>query len=463
MISIKKFGCLTFLLSCGLLVLQQASADTLTLNVPSVPVGSAWIDGNQWQDLGQGSVASRTLTLSAAALPPSARVTKVTVNVTFSKNDGPNCYTPAVAQDPGVPYALSSGLWNSGACPLEPTATYPDNTTMGRSFPNEIYLALTAPNNVSTVLLPVNQYIRAGNANYDNIALSFQDTGASAIPLGSHPVSGTFKPVTPLAVYNGTPVQGNWTLTFGDNFSEDPLHILNWGVVIEYSVAPTVRIRKTTTGGTGTFSFTQTNLRANPAPITTTSAGVAVAGPPVEVTAVDTAVTVLETATAGYALLNATAACSDANSAKTGQTARFGSIANGVLTIPAINVKDSAVIECDFTNARQVDLQITKSANPSTLRAGALVSYRLDAINNGPGFVSNAVLRDVPGSGLDCRAPGLPVATCTTIGFATCPTMGALTVSQLTSDGGLGVPFFGVGGGVRITFQCKVTASGTLP
>ncbi|MEJ7806981.1 MAG: hypothetical protein WKG03_13795, partial [Telluria sp.] len=320
------------------LVPLDSMADTIVLSSGTIPSSQAWVDGNRWQDLGDASVISRTLTLATGALPPGAVLRGLTVSVNFSKFDGPNCYVPSVAQDPGTPYTVGSGLWNSGPCPIEPTNSpnYPDNTTLNQAFPDEIYLAINAPGSgVRTVLVPTNRYIESGNPNYTNINVIFRDSAAAAIPLGSHPASGTFKPITPLSVYYGTSPQGIWTLTFGDNYSEDPLRINNWSVTIDYDFPATVTVRKITRGGIGTFSFTQSNLASNPGPITTVTPGTPVAAASRQVVTLGSAVTVTEAPASGFLPVSEPDVCSDTNSAVTGQNGRFGSIDNGVLTIPA--------------------------------------------------------------------------------------------------------------------------------
>lgn len=353
-------------------------------------------------------------------------------------------------------------MWNTGACPIEPTTSpdYPNNTTLNRSYPDEIYLAITAPNNTQTVLIPVNRYVSGGGAaNYNNVALEFRDSAAGVIPNESAPASGAFRPMTAFSVYNGTNPQGTWTLTFGDNYSEDPLRIVNWRVRIDYDLPPTVAIGKISDGGTGTFTFTETNLETNPAPITTVTAGTPVTGTAVQVTTPGAAVTVTEAPAAGFIANNGSGGCTDLNSAVTGQTGSFGSISNSVLSVPAANVVMNAMLRCTFTNtAIRADLQIVKSANPGSARTGDVVTYTLTVSNAGPNAANGAVLRDAPGVGLDCTTPS-STATCTAGGGANCP--GAtVSVASLTSTAGVAIPVLPAGGGVVVTMQCTVTASG---
>ncbi len=127
---------------------------------------------------------------------------------------------------------------------------------------------------------------------------------------------------------------------------------------------PTVRVQKISLGGATTFAFSgATNLASTPASIVTATPGVAapVAPTPINVTTVGTAVTMTESAVAGYALTGFT--CTDANSALTGNPASFGTfvVATRVGTIPATNVRAGADITCTFTNTRTATVKVQKT------------------------------------------------------------------------------------------------------
>jgi hypothetical protein len=129
------------------------------------------------------------------------------------------------------------------------------------------------------------------------------------------------------------------------------------------NVIPTMRVRKITVGGVGgPFTFTQSNLAANPSNVTTTTAGVATTGTPatVNVSATGTALTVTEGAFAGYNLANAT--CTDNNAAITGNTGTFGTLAGSTLTIANTAVVGGAQFICTFTNEKLPTLTIRKTS-----------------------------------------------------------------------------------------------------
>ena len=87
-----------------------------------------------------------------------------------------------------------------------------------------------------------------------------------------------------------------------------------------------------------------------------------------------------------------------------------------------------------------------------------LVSFTLTVSNVGPNAAHGAVLRDAPGPGLDCAEVGLAAPTCVASGGAACP--GALTNAALLGVSGVAIPALPSGGGVAVTLQCRVTASG---
>jgi uncharacterized repeat protein (TIGR01451 family) len=116
-------------------------------------------------------------------------------------------------------------------------------------------------------------------------------------------------------------------------------------------------------------------------------------------------------------------------------------------------------ISCVYSNAAQVaDLSIGKSANPTSVISGGLVTYTLTVNNAGPVAANNSILRDAPGTDLDCTQGGLAAPTCAASGGAACPA--GLTNAGLTGSGGVTIPTLPSGGGVVVTMQCRATASG---
>lgn len=118
-------------------------------------------------------------------------------------------------------------------------------------------------------------------------------------------------------------------------------------------------------------------------------------------------------------------------------------------------------LDCSVTNTMvpRADLSIVKTASPTPVRAGGLVTFTLNIANAGPSAANGAVVRDNPGAGLDCTAPGLVAPTCVASGPATCP--GAITAAALAGAAGVTIPALGAGGALAVTLQCRVTADGT--
>jgi large repetitive protein len=128
------------------------------------------------------------------------------------------------------------------------------------------------------------------------------------------------------------------------------------------SKTPRLKVQKTTIGGFGgPFTFSQSNLASTPSGITTLSAGTAAPAAPVaiNISVLATDVILTENAFTGYAL--ASAACTDANSAITGNTGTLGTLVGNVLTLPASTIKAGADFNCNFTNNKLPTLTLVKT------------------------------------------------------------------------------------------------------
>lgn len=231
-----------------------------------------------------------------------------------------------------------------------------------------------------------------------------------------------------------------------------------------------VAISKVTSGGVGSFSFTPGNLTnwnntaiATPVTLTTTAAGTAVrstrfhyAHPISSANAGTQPVTLAESIPSGWIL--SSAQCTDANSARNGNTGSFGSLSGGVLTIPADRMRFESDITCTFTNTRAAtDVRVQKSVSPTPVPAGSVLTYTLVVTNAGPVGAPGAVLTDAPGPGLDCTTPSA-VFSCSATGGAACPA-GNVPVTTLLGAG-MNIPSLPPGGEVTATLACTVTASG---
>lgn len=152
--------------------------------------------------------------------------------------------------------------------------------------------------------------------------------------------------------------------------------------------------------------------------------------------------TVTESLAPGWSL--ASIVCVDADG---------GTITNLLLRSAAIDLDPGENITCTFVNGATgiADLQIAKTNNTAgPLAAGSTTTYVLTVTNNGPAAVNGAVVRDAPGSGLDCPAAN-PV-TCSPA--AACPA--GTTIGDLTSTAGVTLGNIANGGVVALSFTCNV-------
>jgi uncharacterized repeat protein (TIGR01451 family) len=220
--------------------------------------------------------------------------------------------------------------------------------------------------------------------------------------------------------------------------------------------APTVQLAKVSLGGTGMFTYTMANLSNGADTITTVTDGDALPSAQMStVIDVAAAVTITEAASDTFVLDGAT--CVDANVGDTGNPPSFGSLSGNVLTIAPANLLPGAQILCTFTNRIGVDVALTKTATPTSLRTGEVAVFTLTLTNNGPGDAEDVLLTDMPGTGLDCTAPG-PTATCSASGGASCPAA-TVPVADLLA-GGVNIPGLPMGGQVEVVVQCQVIANG---
>ena len=193
-----------------------------------------------------------------------------------------------------------------------------------------------------------------------------------------------------------------------------------------------------------------------PAPVTTTGLGNTIGGSLAVATATVGASYALSETAAGSANLAEYAsgwACS--NLLPGGQTP-FG---NGTSFTVTPVAGDN--LSCTITNSVRpaADLRVRKSVLPASGgRPGEVLSYTLVAENLGPDPAHGALLRDVPGAGLDCSTPS-SAAACTGTGGAACAAPTVPVASLLGT--GVAIASFPVGGQVTVALQCTVTATGT--
>lgn len=233
------------------------------------------------------------------------------------------------------------------------------------------------------------------------------------------PADWPANPVSASCVDTNYAASGNVSTAFGSlagNILTIPTANLKAGAQILCSFTntkPVIQIEKTSNNGTGTFNYTLTNMTTTSDAITTSVAGTAVKGIADNVVAsAATAVTITETAPAGWPANPVSASCIDNNAAVSGNPApptTFGSLAGTILTIPTANLKAGAQILCSFVNTAVATITVNKALAPSgdggkfTLRVAG-VAVATDISNGGSGSATvpanNAVTVDeIAGSG----------------------------------------------------------------
>jgi hypothetical protein len=146
----------------------------------------------------------------------------------------------------------------------------------------------------------------------------------------------------------------------------------------------TVAVQKITTGGLGgPFNFAASNLASAPAAITTSTIGSAapVAPTAANVNSLNSIVQVSEGTNSFFTI--ASASCTDANSAVTGNPASFGTLTGLLIAIPAANVLPAAQINCVFTNAGKAPTISLQKALSASGRLAAADQFSLSATGSG--------------------------------------------------------------------------------
>nr|HNH43462.1 hypothetical protein [Agitococcus sp.] len=150
------------------------------------------------------------------------------------------------------------------------------------------------------------------------------------------------------------------------NLSTGSVTISNTALVYGANIActytntklPTITISKISQGGTGTFNFTGTNGFASQN-ITTSSAGVAVAGATQTLSTAATATTITETIPSGYTV-------TDISCTGLGAGSATPNLVSGSVSLNAAATAAGANIACTFTNTKLPTITISKISQGGT-------------------------------------------------------------------------------------------------
>ncbi|TRZ53703.1 T9SS C-terminal target domain-containing protein [bacterium] len=108
--------------------------------------------------------------------------------------------------------------------------------TLNHSNDGDLILSLKRLSNTSNL----SQYNGTGGQNFTNTI--FDDSALISISQGNPPLTGRFKPQTPLSALKGLELSGDWVLRIYDRGSGNTGTLLNWSMEIVY--APGVSVRK---------------------------------------------------------------------------------------------------------------------------------------------------------------------------------------------------------------------------
>jgi hypothetical protein len=103
------------------------------------------------------------------------------------------------------------------------------------SFNREIALRLTSPSGTIVNLISAGTF--TGQTPGATAIFTFDDDALTFIG-GESLISGTYKPVSSLAAFNGENGNGNWTLTYRDTLSLDPLSINAFSLSVSDDATP---------------------------------------------------------------------------------------------------------------------------------------------------------------------------------------------------------------------------------
>lgn len=101
------------------------------------------------------------------------------------------------------------------------------------TFDGDLSLSLIGPGG-QTVPLST----RRGSSGDNFVATVFDDDAATAISAGSAPFTGSYRPESPLSVFDGTASYGDWTLKVVDGAGSDTGTITGWSITFEFPPAP---------------------------------------------------------------------------------------------------------------------------------------------------------------------------------------------------------------------------------
>ena len=114
-------------------------------------------------------------------------------------------------------------------------------------FSYDLVITLTSPSGTEVTLFEVTNFAGIGS----DLFATFDDESPIPIENGVAPYAGVFRPVEPLAAFDGESTEGEWTLTLTDIIGGGSGTLFDWNITVNGGIdEPTAQ---TTPGGTYTF------------------------------------------------------------------------------------------------------------------------------------------------------------------------------------------------------------------
>jgi hypothetical protein len=163
---------------------------------------------NSTDGFADGNEITRTVTFPATDFASGATISDVVVTLDFAKIDDFN---------PAVP----------------PTCGPPPTSLVGGENNQELYFKLTSPQNTTIDLISAGTYTTSGFGG--EVVITLSDAAATSLG-GDFPTGGTFRPSQALSAFDGQDPEGTWTLTIGDNGSQDANCFYNVDIAVTADV-----------------------------------------------------------------------------------------------------------------------------------------------------------------------------------------------------------------------------------
>ena len=250
----------------------DATATGITSTLAVVGAGASMVNGNSvYPNITPATTQNNTTLYTFTVALNQACGNTITFTHTVGYGPGTNTLSYNLSKTTGT--ASSFVTYNYTGVPVSvpdnnpagatATITIPTTGTISairvrindftHSFDSDMVFSLIGPD--STTDLLINRRGSNGD-NFTNTVLD--DSAASAISAGIVPFTGSFKPESPLSIYQGKAINGVWTLKMVDKAATDLGTLNSWSIDIQQTPAfncnsfdSSLVVTKTTDDGTG--------------------------------------------------------------------------------------------------------------------------------------------------------------------------------------------------------------------